>query len=58
MAAVIYLLAFDQIDWFAIQGWLLGALLLGVIAAAAITYFAVLWVSGMRLRDWRRAVAR
>jgi putative peptidoglycan lipid II flippase len=58
MAAVIYLLAFDQIDWFAIQGWLLGALLLGVIAAAAITYFAVLWVSGMRLRDWRRAVAK
>jgi hypothetical protein len=29
-----------------------------VIAAAAITYFAVLWVSGMRLRDWRRAVAK
>ena len=58
MAAVIYLLAFDQIDWFAIQGWLLGALLLGVIAAAAITYFAVLWVSGMRLRDWRRVVAK
>lgn len=55
MAAVLYT-ANQHIDWIALQAapWMRVLLLAGVAGAAAFCYFAVLFLFGMRTKDFRR----
>jgi putative peptidoglycan lipid II flippase len=56
MALVLWLGALGQVAWFDVDGWRRALYLLGWIALGVGVYFAVLWLTGVRLATFLRAV--
>jgi putative peptidoglycan lipid II flippase len=57
MAALLWWIAGDLQHWLVMSHWVRVARCLGSILVAALLYFAVLFASGLRMRDLRHRVA-